>query len=330
MLTGRNLVVLGLRGNGEAPQHVVELLHERIHRRPNGAEIVFVEFLALARRRAEQRAPAHDEILALLVIFLGNKEIFLLGTHIHRYMTGLFAEQRQHALCLHVDGGHGTQKRSLFVERLARIRAERRGNAQHFVFDEGIARWIPRRIAARLESCAQASVRKARRIGLALHQLFAGKFHDGRSIANGVDERIVLFRRNARKRLEPMREMRGAMLDGPLLHAVRHRIGDVQIERLALLHRFRKLLVHVGRQIFLHHVIGKDHGSISTREVGVHAGSCSIGRFCYGSSRGEHLALCHLRSVASSQMFQLCYASHSTRKGALSPPKARKRHNLYD
>ena len=28
MLTGRDLVVLGLRGNGEAPQHVVELLHE--------------------------------------------------------------------------------------------------------------------------------------------------------------------------------------------------------------------------------------------------------------------------------------------------------------
>ena len=83
----------------------------------------------------------------------------------------------------------------------------------------------------------------------------------------------MLFRRDARKGLEPVREMRGAMLEGPFLHAVGDSVCHVKIERLALLHGFRKLLVHVRGQIFLHDVIGEDHGSITTREVGVHVGS---------------------------------------------------------
>ena len=70
-----------------------------------------------------------------------------------------------------------------------------------------------------------------------------------------------------------MREMRGAVFESPFLHAVGDGVRHIKIERLALLHGFRKLLVHVRRQIFLHNVIGEDHGSITTREVGVHAGS---------------------------------------------------------
>ena len=61
MLARRDFVVLGFRGNREAPQLIVELFHERIHRRANGAEVMLVELLALARRRAKQCAAAHDE-----------------------------------------------------------------------------------------------------------------------------------------------------------------------------------------------------------------------------------------------------------------------------
>lgn len=50
MLAWRDFVVLGFRGNREAPQLVVELFHERIHRRANGAEVMLVELLALAPR----------------------------------------------------------------------------------------------------------------------------------------------------------------------------------------------------------------------------------------------------------------------------------------
>ena len=273
MLARRDFVVLGFRGNREAPQLVVELFHERIHRRANGAEIMLVEFLALARGRAEQRAAAHDKVLATFVIFFGNKEVFLLGTHVDRDMSRVFAEQGKHALRLLVERGHRAQKRRLLIERLARIRAKRRGHAQHFVFDECGARGIPCGITARLKRCAQAAIGEARCIGLALNELFAREFHDCRAIAHRIEERVVLFRRDARKGLEPMREMRGAMLESPFLHAVGDGVCHIKIERLALLHGFRKLLVHVRGQIFLHNVIGEDHGSITTREVGVHAGS---------------------------------------------------------
>ncbi len=52
VLRRRNLVVLGLRGNAELPQLVVDFLHELVHRRADGAEVVLFKLLALARRIA--------------------------------------------------------------------------------------------------------------------------------------------------------------------------------------------------------------------------------------------------------------------------------------
>ena len=104
-------------------------------------------------------------------------------------------------------------------------------------------------------------------------QDYADDYYDNNDYGLDNEKSGVLFRRDARKGLEPMREMRGAMLEGPFLHAVGDGVCHVKIERLALLHGFRKLLVHVRGQILLHDVIGEDHGSITTREVGVHVGS---------------------------------------------------------
>ena len=46
-----------------------------------------------------------------------------------------------------------------------------------------------------------------------LNELFAREFHNRRAIAHRIEKSVVLFRRDARKGLEPVREMRGAMLE---------------------------------------------------------------------------------------------------------------------
>ena len=173
VLRGSHLVVLRLGGHAELPQLVIELLHELVDRGANGAEVVVVKLLALARRIAEQRAVRQHQVETLLVLLLRDEEVFLLAADRDIDAAALLAEQRQHAVGLLFDDRHAAQKRRLLVERLARVAAERRGDAQHLVLDERVARGIPRRVAARLERGAQAAVREARGIGLALDELFA-------------------------------------------------------------------------------------------------------------------------------------------------------------
>ena len=260
--------MLRLRGHGEAPQHVVELFHKIVHRGANGAEIMLVELLALARRRAEERAAAHHQVLTLGVVLLRDKEVLLLGADVDRNLGRLLSEEGEHALRLLIDGGHRAQKRRFLIERFAGIRAKRRGNAEHFVLDERIARGIPCGISARLERCTQTTIGKARRVGLALDEFFAGEFRDSRAVADRVEERIVLFGRDSRQRLEPMREMRCPVLDGPFLHGMRDGIRHVKIERLALFDGFGQLLVRIRRKTLLHHVLGKDHCAVLLRKIG--------------------------------------------------------------
>ena len=69
VLGGRDLVVLGARGDAERPQLFVQLFHEVVDRGANGSEVVFFEFLALAGRGAEQRAPGKHQIFAGGVVF---------------------------------------------------------------------------------------------------------------------------------------------------------------------------------------------------------------------------------------------------------------------
>ena len=144
-------------GHAERPQLVVELLHELVHRRADSAEVVLFQLLALAGRIAEQRAAAHDEVLALGVVLFRDQEIFLLGTHRGNDALVRLAEQREHAVRLLFHHVHGAEERRLLVERLARVAAEGCGDAQHLVFDEGVAGGVPRGVAAGLEGGAQAA-----------------------------------------------------------------------------------------------------------------------------------------------------------------------------
>ena len=75
---GATSLCLVLAVNAELPQLVVELFHEFVDRGADGAEVVFIELLALARRCAEQRAAGHDQVLAAFVILFGDEEILLL------------------------------------------------------------------------------------------------------------------------------------------------------------------------------------------------------------------------------------------------------------
>ena len=121
VLRRRNLVVLGLRGNAELPQLVVEFFHELVHRRADSAEVVLFKFLTLARRIAEQRAAGQHKVEALGIILLGDEEVLLLGADRGDDLLMTLAEQLEHAVRLLVDSDHGTQKRRLLVERFTGI-----------------------------------------------------------------------------------------------------------------------------------------------------------------------------------------------------------------
>ncbi len=178
------------------------------------------------------------------------------------------AEQREHALGLAVERRHGAKKRRLLVERLAGVGAEGRGDAQDLVLDERRARGVPCGIAARLEGGAQAAVGEARRIRLALDERLAGELGDRRAVVVGLEEAVVLLARDARERLEPVRVVRGPVEQRPFLHGVRHGVGHVQVERLALLDGRGELLVHIFRKPALHDVFGEHLGSEAGGEVG--------------------------------------------------------------
>ena len=131
---------------------------------------------------------------------------------------------------------YGPEERSLGVQRLARVGAERRRDAQGRAVgvarDERRAGGIPCRVAARLEGRAQAAGRKRRRVGFAADQVLAAERLQGLRRACGIEEAVVLLGGTACKRLEPVGEMRRPHLHGPTTHAFGHRIRDGRIERL--------------------------------------------------------------------------------------------------
>lgn len=71
----------------------------------------------------------------------------------------------------------------------------------------------------------------------------------------------MLLGRNARQWLEPVRKVGRALLERPLLHGVRHLVGDAQIQRAALVNDLRELLVGWLGEALLHHQIRKNETS---------------------------------------------------------------------
>ena len=265
MLRRGDLVMLGLRRYAQLPQLAVEFLHELVDRGTDGAEVMLLELLALQRGVAEQRAARHDEVGALRVILLADQEVLLLGADGGDHAVSGFTEQRQHALGLLVDGAHRAQQRGFLIKRLAGVAAEGGGDAQHLVLDERVAGGVPRRVAAGLEGCAQAAGREAGGVGLALDKLLAGEAHDGAAVAGGIEEAVVLLGGDAGKGLEPMRVVRSSLFNGPFLHGMGDDVGDLKVQRLALLDGLHQVFVRCRWQSLLHRVLVEHHRAVDLR-----------------------------------------------------------------
>ena len=72
----------------------------------------------------------------------------------------------------------------------------------------------------------------------------------------------MLLGRDARERLEPVREVRGALLERPLLHCVGNLVGDVQIEGRAVVDDLAELLVRGLGEPLLHDGVRKEQASV--------------------------------------------------------------------
>ena len=73
----------------------------------------------------------------------------------------------------------------------------------------------------------------------------------GLAVAGRGQERVVLLGGDAGQRLEPVRVVRGALLDRPVLERRRHRVGHGRVERLAVRDRPPQRVIHRLRQPLL-------------------------------------------------------------------------------
>ena len=109
---------------------------------------------------------------------------------------------------------------SLVVQRLAGVGDEHRGDAEGVVLDEDRGGGVPGGVAAGFEGRPEAAAGERRRVRLLLGKHLAVKGFDYAALAVIVDQGVVLFRRAFGQGLEPVRDMRHVMLQGPFLHAI--------------------------------------------------------------------------------------------------------------
>ena len=261
-LRRRDLVVARLRRDAELPEALLDLGHELEDARLDRAEVVVFELLVLRGRRTEHRAPGLQEVRALHVETTVDEEILLLGSKSYLYMRLRLAELAHQPLDRLRDGLDRAEKRRLHVERVAGERAERRRYAQGravlvALHERGGSR-IPCRVAARLEGGTEPARRERARVGLAANEVLPREpLHRLRG-ARRLEKRIVLLGRAARERLEPVGEVRRALLDRPVLHARSDCVGDRRIEGLPLPHRRKQLRRDPLRQKLADRLLGED------------------------------------------------------------------------
>ena len=159
----------------------------------DSAKVVLLELLALAGSSTKEGAAGDDQVLALAVGILLDQEVLLLVAHGRNDLLGGLAKQRQNALGLTRERGHGAQQRGLLVQCLAGVGAERGGDAQRVVLYESVAGGVPGGVAAGLGGGAQAAGGEGGSIRLALDELLAGELHDGGTIRLGADKAVVLL-----------------------------------------------------------------------------------------------------------------------------------------
>ena len=262
VLCGGNLVVLGLGHDAELPQLLVQFLHKCGDAGLYRTEVVIFKLLTLGRLRAEEGAAGVHQVFALLVNALVDEEIFLFGAD--GGADGgdvVVAEELDDAHALTVDGLHGTQQRSFFIQRLAAVGAERGRDAEHVVFYKCVRGGVPCGVAASLKGGAQAAGGEAGGVRLTLYKLLARKFHDDLAAFHGGDEAVVLLGGDAGHGLEPMGEMGGALFDSPVLHGVCDYGRGGAVKTLAVLNGTLHLLEYVLGEPCAHNGVVENHGA---------------------------------------------------------------------
>ena len=267
MLAGGHLVVLGLGVDAQLPQLLVQIRHEGLDAGTNGAEIVVFHLLTFGRIGAEEGASGEDQIGTLGVVLGVHQEVLLLHADGGYHALGLLAEELEHPAGLVADGVHGAQQRGLLIQHLAGVAAKRGGDIEGIVLNKGIAGGVPGRVSSGLEGGAQAAGGEAGGVGLALHQLLAGKLHDDAAAIRGGKEAVVLFRVDSRHGLEPVGEMGGALLNGPILHGVGHHAGHMGRQSSAFRHGFLQRLINALGQVGAHDLVVEHHTSKQFRDV---------------------------------------------------------------
>ena len=269
-----HLVVVGLGGDPEAVQLVLELLHEHLDASGDRAEVVVVELLTLRRRCTEQRASREQQVGAAVGEIGIDQEVLLLGpaAGVQRLDLSL-AHQRQDPLGRAVHGGVRSQQRDLLVERLAGPRHEHARDHQRRsvggVHHVGGARRVPRRVPAGLRGHPEAAVGERRPVGLALDQQAPGELGDGVPVGVGDDEPVVLLRGDVRQRVEDVREELHAFAERPVLHRRGHDVGGGRIEWSAGLDRLLHRLEGALRQTLLH---GREAEHVACPDLAERAG----------------------------------------------------------
>ena len=292
MLAGGNFVVLGLCGDAQLPQLGVQILHKVGDNGADHTKVVLFQFLALGRCRAKQGAAGQNQVQALVAILFADQEVLLLRANGGGNALNILAEQVQYLAGLVADGLHGTQQRGLFIQCFAGVRAECSGDAQHVIFYKSIAGGVPCGVAAGFTGGAQAAGREGGSIWFAFDELLAGKLHDGGAVRLGADKAVMLLTGDAGQRLEPVGIVGGALLNGPALHDAGHDVGDLKVQRLALLNRRLEALVGRAGQTLAHLMLVEDFAAVK-----FHNGCCHTSYSFISSIYRKRTLRKHIRSA---------------------------------
>ena len=303
VLARRHFVVPRLHRHAEPVELLLRLGHERQHPRRDGAEVVVLELLALRRLGAEERPLAGEQVGTAVVEVAVDEEVLLLRPdgRVDPPHAVVGAEEPEDPHRLLGERLDRAEQRDLGVERLAGPGDERGRDAERDVVvapdEERRAGGVPGRVAARLERGAEAARGEARRVRLALDQVGAGEVEDHAARAVRRRQRVVLFGGEAGERLEPVGVVGRAVLDGPVLHRRGDDVGDLRVERLAVIDRPEQAPVDVLRQTLPHDAPREDVGAENAVDtLGGGAAIPAIGESA-GRRRdgGGHRAL-HLRT----------------------------------
>ena len=194
-----------------------------------------IQLLTAGRLGAEEGAAGHPQVLPLVVHLLIHQEVLLLRADTGRDLAGLrVSEQPQDTDGLTAHVLHGPQQRRLFVQRVTAVGAQDGGDAEGALLDKGKGGGVPSGVATGLKGGPQAAGGEGGGVRLAPNQILAGKFQDHPAALGRGDEAVMLFRREASHRLEPVGIVGAAPLHRPGLHGPGNLIGDSQFQRCSI------------------------------------------------------------------------------------------------